>query len=519
MLKSSGAMSLATFISRILGMLRVMVYANFMGTSWVAGAFTLAFMIPNLFRRLLGEGALTAAFIPIFKDKEKNAGEAEMWRAANAVISGLLLSASVVVILVVIGISVALACLHLEQDKRLMLELLRVMFPYMLLVCLAAVLMGMLNSRGHFFIPALGATLLNVVMIGSVLWLAPRFGDKLEVQIFALAIGVLFAGLAQAGFQLPTLWKEGYRFQWVSPFGNDTVRSVMVKMIPGTVGVAAFQINILVAQGVAFGLDPSINSSFDYAIRLMELPQGMFGVALATFLLPTLSGLAAEKKYTEYSSTLNKGMEHLFFVNLPASILLVLLAEPVVRLLFEHGKFDAESTRQASLALMFLAPGLLAYSMVNILARAFFALGDTTTPMRISIFTLGINLLLTVTFVYSMKQAGMGLANTISSWINVWLLHRALKKKLSALDLAEFHRSVAPTALAAFVACASAYGVWWGWSRHFGHGTTLMRIGEVFAPLLTSIAIYWAVALPLKIESAREMLGMLKRRTQPKPGA
>ncbi len=512
-------MSAATFISRILGMVREMVYARFMGDSWVAGAFMLAFTIPNLFRRLLGEGALTAAFIPIFKDKEKNAGEKEMWRAANAVISGLVLASAVIVLLVLAGLTLTLKFGYFEKDTLLMLELLRVMFPYMLLVCLAAVFMAMLNARGHFFIPALGATLLNIVMIGAVFWLAPQFGEKLEVQIFALAIGVLIAGLAQAGFQLPTLWKEGYRFQWVSPFQNETVRAVVTRMIPGTVGVAAFQINVLVTQGIAFALDPTINASFGYAIRLMELPQGMFGIALATFLLPTLSGLAAEKKYDEFSGTLDKGMQHLLFVNLPASILLVLLAEPIVRLLFERGEFGPDSTQRATLALAFLAPGLVAYSMVNILARAFFALGDTKTPMKVSVFCLVMNLLLTVAFVFPMQQAGLGLANTISSWINVWLLHRALKKKLNALDLAEFHRSAGPTALAAFIACAAAYGVWWLWNARLGHTTNWLRIGEVFVPLLTSIVVYWTVALPMKIASAHEMIDLIRRKKKTGPVA
>lgn len=505
-------MAFATFISRILGMVREMIYARFMGDSIVAGAFLFAFSIPNLFRRLLGEGALTAAFIPIFKDKEKNAGEQEMWRAANAVISGLVLASAVVIVVVLAGLSITLALGDFEVKTRLILELLQVMFPYMMLVCLAAVFMAMLNARGHFFIPALGATLLNVVMIWSVLWLAPRFGQKLEVQIFALAFGVLLAGFAQAGFQLPTLYQEGYRFKCVSPFKNETVRAVVAKMIPGTVGVAAFQINVVMTQGIAYWMDPTINASFNYAIRLMELPQGMFGVALATFLLPTLSGLASEKKYGEFGSTLSKGMQHLLFVNLPASILLVLLAEPVVRLLFEHGKFGPDSTLRASLALMFLAPGLLAYSMVNILARAFFALGDTSTPMKISIFCLGANLLLTLTFIFPMQQAGLGLANTISSWINVWLLHQALKKKLSKLDLAEFHKSVGPTALAAFAASAAAFGVYFWWSGHMGHGTTWLRIGEVFGPLLVAIAVYWGIAIPLKISSAHEMLEMVKGR-------
>src|ERR1051325_2378606 len=211
MLKSSSAMALATLISRLLGMVRVMVYTRFMGDTWVAGAFVFAFTIPNLFRRLLGEGALTAAFIPIFKEKEKTHGEAEMWRASNAVISGLVIAASVIIAIVLIGISIALSVHQFTANTELMLRLLRVMFPYMLLVCLAAAFMGMLNTRGHFFIPAMGATMLNVVMISSVLWLAPKFShglpkkEALPHEIFALAIGVLAAGVAQAVFQLPTL--------------------------------------------------------------------------------------------------------------------------------------------------------------------------------------------------------------------------------------------------------------------------------------------------------------------------
>jgi len=220
MLKSSGSMAAATLTSRVLGMVREMVYARFMGDGWVAGAFQLAFMIPNLFRRLLGEGALTAAFIPIFKEKEKTHGEAEMWRTANVVISGLVVAACVIISLAMLGVSLALAAHQFEAQTELMLQLLRVMFPYMLLVCLAAAFMGMLNARGHFFIPAMGATMLNVVMIASVLWLAPKMGmsfpkaERLPHQIFALAFGVLAAGVAQAAFQLPTLWRDGFRYRW-----------------------------------------------------------------------------------------------------------------------------------------------------------------------------------------------------------------------------------------------------------------------------------------------------------------
>ena len=350
MLKSSGAMAGATLVSRLLGMVREMVYGYFMGTTWVASAFLLAFQIPNLFRRLLGEGALTAAFIPIFKEKEKIHGEDEMWRAANAVISALIVFTCVVVAVGVVAISGALLFGgHVENGATrftgktlLMLQLLRVMLPYLVLVCLAAAFMGMLNARGHFFIPAMGATMLNVVMIASVLLLAPRMGlefpkeQRLPHQIFALAIGVLAAGVAQAAFQLPTLARDGFRFRWVSPWRDETVQRVVKQMLPATIGVAAFQINVVLTQGLSYWVDDYVVASFQYAVRLMELPQGLFGISLATYLLPTLSGLATDKNYDGFRSELRQGIGYLIFTNLIASVLLIALAEPIFRLLFER---------------------------------------------------------------------------------------------------------------------------------------------------------------------------------------
>jgi putative peptidoglycan lipid II flippase len=513
MLKSSGAMAAATLLSRVLGMVREIVYAWFMGDSKVAGAFLFAFQIPNLFRRLLGEGALTAAFIPIFKEKEKIHGEVEMWRAANAVISGLVIAASAVIAVVMIGISLALAAHQFSEKTELILQLLRVMFPYMLLVCLAAAFMGMLNARGHFFIPAMGATMLNVVMIASVLWLAPRFGvelpkgERLPVQIFALAYGVLAAGVAQAAFQLPTLFRDGFRFHWVSPWKNETVRLVVTRMIPGTIGVAAFQINVTLVQIIAYWIDPQINASFNYAVRLMELPQGMFGISLATYLLTALSSLAIEKKYPEFRATLRQGIGSLLFVNLIAAILLVVLAEPIVRLLFEHGdKFTAASTARASFALVCLAPGLVAFSTVNVLARAFYALGDTKTPMKISVACLVLNMALAAALVVPLRQGGLGIANTATSICNVWLLSFALRKKLGQLEMDPVRKTFLPLAFAGTVAGAIAWFGWQFWENSIGHATIALKIGAVFVPAITAGLVYGMLALAFKIPAAKEML-------------
>ena len=512
MLKASGAMAAATLMSRILGMVRVMVYARFMGDDWVAGIFTYAFQIPNLFRRLLGEGALTAAFIPIFKEKEKNHGEVEMWKAANAVISGLVITASVIIALVMFGISLALAAHEFSEKTTLMLELLRVMFPYMLFVCLAAVLMGMLNARGHFFIPAMGATMLNVVMILSVLWLAPKFGvnlpeeKKLPAQIFALAYGVLVAGLAQAAFQAPSLWREGFRYRWVSPWKNETVHLVVTRMIPGTIGVASFQLNVFLVQSLAYHINPQINASFEYAVRLMELPQGMFGISLATFLLTSLSALAIDKNFPEFRTQLRQGIGSLLFANLIAATLLLVLAEPIIRLLFEHGeKFTVASTQRAAFALVCLAPGLVAFSTVNVLARAFYALGDTKTPMKKSLICIVLNFAMAVMLIGPLKQGGLGIANTATSVINVALLLFALRKKLGKLEMQSLRATLLPLLMAALVAGALAWLGWKFWEEQIGHKTIALKIGAVFVPAGIAGMIYWLTALACKIPAAKEM--------------
>ena len=637
MLKSSGALAAATMTSRLLGMVREIVYARFMGDGWVAGAFMLAFMVPNLFRRLLGEGALTAAFIPIFKEKEKLAGEKEMWRASNAVISSLVLVVSAIVVLGMAGISVALLVGHfgsspllaigdlkrpvdlaarLQSDANptsqpvsqflwtqfspdaktllartdlatrelksalatelnrilqntvlhdasrfaglplsegakqllaknpagvelsrlnrllleetypkeilplgleghgqthLMLRLLRTMFPYVLLVCVAAILMGMCNARGHFFMPALGATMLNVVMISSVLFLAPRMGVKLQDQIFALAIGVLFAGIAQAAFQLPVLRSEGFRYRWVTPWRDETVHRVARQMLPGIVGVAAYQINVLTTQGIAFWLEAPgapIVASFNYAVRLMELPEGVFGLSLATYLLPTLSGYAAEKNYEKFRATLKQGLGYLVFINLLASLLLIILGEPMIRLLFERGRFDTDATLRASQALAFLAPGLVAFSMVNILARAFFALGDTKTPMKISVVCLSLNVLLSAGLIFHFRLRGLGMANTLSACVNVTLLIYGLRRVMPKLEFSELRRLVPALVGAAVLAGATAWGTLWLWEKHLGHTSMVLKLGAVFAPALAATLVYFTVCWWCKIPSVHEVLNI-----------
>lgn len=512
MLKSSGAMGAATMTSRILGMVREMVYASFMGDSAVASAFKVAFQIPNLFRRLLGEGALTAAFIPIFKTQEAQAGEAAAWNCANAVLSGLLVAAGAIVAVVLLGLSLALQFIEMGPDTWLMLSLLRIMFPYMLLVCVAAVLIGMANSRGYFFIPAMSATMLNVVAIASVLVAAPMMGETLSEQIYALAYAILVAGVAQSSFVAPLLHRQGFRFRWVKPWGNPIVKEVIRKMIPGTLGVAAFQINVLLISCFSFFVADYIVASFDYAVRLMELPQGVFGISLATWMLPALSGMAGRKQYDEFRSTLTEGLGYLAFVNALAAVLLVVLAEPIVRLLFERGAFGAVATHRSALALMCLAPGLVFFSSVNILARAFFALGDTKTPAKISILCLGVNLLLSLILVFRFKQAGLGVANSLTSFLNMVLLAMALRRKLSKLTYAPLLKMGAKLFLLAAVAGVAAWGGLGVWRNYIGNANLFAKIGEVFAPALLAGICYLLGAYALRLPQVMKFVESVRAR-------
>jgi putative peptidoglycan lipid II flippase len=331
----------------------------------------------------------------------------------------------------------------------------------------------------------------------------------LETKIFAVAIGVLAAGVAQAIFQWPNLRREGFRYRWVSPWKNETVREVVLKMVPGMMGVAAFQLNVLLTNSVAYHVDDHIVASFDYAVRLMELPQGIFGISLATYLLPTLTGLAADKKFPEFRTTLGQGLSHLAFLNLIASVLLVILAEPMVRLIYEHGKFTPASTQRAALALSCLAPGLIAFSMVNILARGFYALGDMQTPMKISIVCLALNLVFALLVVWPLRQAGLGLANSLSAVFNVALLFYALRRKLKFLELGELRRSIAPLLLAAALAGITAWLAKFYWEKNIGHETLFGKFGAVFVPMSLATLIYFSLAIGMKVPSAREIFNLV----------
>ena len=334
----------------------------------------------------------------------------------------------------------------------------------------------------------------------------------LERQIFALAYGVLVAGVAQAAYQLPTLYRTGFRYRWVTPWRNESVRAVARKMIPGTVGVAAFQINMLVTQGVAFLINPEIIASFNYAVRLMEFPQGVVGVSLFTFLLPTLSGLAAEKRFDDFKATLTQGLGYLIYINAFAATMAFVLAEPIVRLILERGAFDPLATQRTALPLACLAPGLIAFSCVGSLTRAFYALGEVKAPVRLSILCLGLNLVFALVLIYPFEQAGLAAANTLSAICQVALLVRALRRQVNGLDLRRLRRESGWVALAVVISGAVAWSVLAWWETWFGAGSIATRLGAVFVPMLAAGVVYGGVTWRMPLAPAREIAGILREK-------
>jgi putative peptidoglycan lipid II flippase len=270
--------------------------------------------------------------------------------------------------------------------------------------------------------------------------------------------------------------------------------------------VAAFQINVALVQTVALFVGTGIVSSFNGAVRLMELPQGMFGISLATFLLPTLAGLAADENYPEFRATLRHGLSTVIFLNLIASVLLVTLAEPIVRLLFERGAFTGGSTVRVAYALTCLAPGLVMFSTVNILARAFYALGDIKTPMKISIVCLAVNFAVTCALLKPLREGGPGIVNTLTSCLNMGLLLFALRKKLGKLELESLRKNLPTLALMTIFAGLVAWESWRWWESSIGHGNMALKIGAVFVPAGIAGLAYWLAALAFKIPAAKEMM-------------
>ena len=450
--RNVGQVSAATFLSRVLGLVRDQVFAAWFGATTAADAFNMAFRVPNLVRDLFAEGAMSASFVPTFTAWREQHGDEAAWALGRQLMSTLL---AVLVALCALGWIFAPQILALMAGGfssvtgklELTVTLSRIMLPFLPAVALAAAAMGMLNARGVFFLPALAPALLNVGMIVFALALMPVYRAMGEPAIIAMALGVVFGGVIQFVCQLPALHRLGFRMRFEIPTWHPGVRRVALLMLPATVGLAATQLNIFVSQAIAAGFREGSVSWLQYAFRLMQLPIGLFGVAVATVSLPALSRAAARKDLLELRSTLSESVRLVFLLTVPSAVLLAVMAQPVIALLFQHGRFHAVDTVATAGALVMYCVGLPAFAAVGIFARAFYALGDTRTPVRATFVAVGVNLALNLLFAgplvgMGLAHRGLALATSATSFVNLLQLSWLLRRRVGLIEGGRMLRSL-----------------------------------------------------------------------------
>lgn len=439
--KSAGTVGLAVMTSRLLGVVRDQVMAGLFGTGMAQDAFNIASRIPNLVRDLFAEGAMSAAFVPTFTRHLQLHGKEAAWRLGNLVLNALIV---ITAVLVVAGMFLAEPILLLlpedfagpdgAQRLSLTVSLARVIMPFLTLVAVAVALGGMLNALRRFFIPALSPAVFNVGVLFSAVAIVPFCGDLGWHPIFGIAVGTLIGGLGQILIQIPLLHREGFRYKPILSFRDPGMREILLLMGPGTLGLAAAQVNLLVNTYLAYGEGEGAVSALSFAFRLMYLPIGLFGVSVATATLPEVARHAATGAIGEMRRTLSSSLRMMLMLSVPATIGLMALSSPIVEFLFERGAFDSASTRATALALLCYAPGLIGYSAVKIASPTFYAMHDARTPVLVSLATIVINVVLNVTLVRVMSFQGLALGTAIAALFNAGMLLFLLSRRTGGLE-------------------------------------------------------------------------------------
>ena len=442
-LEAAGVMGFATLLSRLMGLIREQIFAFLFGAGNLTDAYNVAFRIPNLLRDLFAEGAMSASLVPTFTDTRVKEGDRHGWRVAGLVFRSLFL---IVSLLAIFGIIFAPQLVNLYASAfklvpgkfELTVHLTRIMFPYFPLVALAAAFMGILNACGIFFLPAFASALFNIASVISGLALAEYFlahpHYKIE-PIVGMALGVVIGGAVQAFCQLPSLYRQGYRWQkkiFSDPPGwkDPRLRRMVWLMVPGTIGLAATQINILTNTILATSQGPGAVSWLNYAFRLMQFPIGVFGVSLASATLSRVSFLNAKQDFRGMSQTIAHSLKSVFAVNLPASVGLAVLSYPIIEMIFQYGHFYTEDTRATAHALVMYTIGLTAYSSVKVLVPICYALGNTRLPVISSLLAVILTIVLNVLMVKPFGFWGLALGTSLAAIFNAAFLVASVKKLL-----------------------------------------------------------------------------------------
>jgi putative peptidoglycan lipid II flippase len=507
---------IATLTSRILGLVRETVLAALFGAGNDMDAYLVAFRIPNLTRDLFAEGAMSSAFVPTFTHELTRAGKPTAWRLASNVMTTVLVGTTVVA---AAGMLFARPLVEAYAGDfaavpgkiELTVTLARVMLPFLVLVSAAAVMMGMLNSLHHYFVPSLSPAMFNVASIVCAIALVPLMPALGLPRVLALAIGVLIGGIGQVLVQWPSLSAEGFRYRPMLHLREPGLVRVLVLMGPGTLGLAATQVNLFVNTQLATSQGTGAVSWLNYAFRLMYLPIGLFGVSIATAVLPQAARRAALGDIAALRDTVTRGLALMLAVNIPAMFGLIVLSEPIVRLLFEHGRFVHADTVATAYALRLYAAGLVGYSMVRILSPVFYAIGRSRVPVVVSVVSIAVNLSLNLLLVRAMGVGGLALGTSIAALLNAVVLLALMRNELGRIGAGYLSRTIARTAVAATMMAMTAYAV-----EHvlFHGGGHLIDAVRLLASIGAGIGVLVIAARLLRIAEFDEAIAMLRERAQ-----
>lgn len=541
--KSAGIVSIAVMFSRVLGLVREMVFASVFGAGFLADAFQAAFKISNTLRDLFAEGALSAAFVKVFTDYQVKRTEEEAWRLASMVLNAL---AVVLCVVVVIGIFISPYLITLlakdfsPEKAALATTLTQIMFPFILLVALAAVAMGVLNTKGRFGVPASASTAFNVFSIifglGFAYWLSggqmagsPQNVNSLppvfaQWAIIGMAFGVLVGGAAQFLIQIPSLLKVGFRFSPILSFTDPGVLQVAKLMAPAILGVSAVQIKVFIDVFLLSSIEGG-NSWLPYAFRLMQFPIGVFGVAVGTASIPMLSRLAAENKFDEFRSTLSSSIRLIFLLTLPSACGLIVLSTPIIRLIYERGLFTQISTEMTAFALIGYSIGLTGYAAVKVLSPSFYALDDVKTPMFVSLCSVVIypfagyflmqffsQFHVTPDTPKGLAHVGLTVATSLVALTSFSLLTFLMRRRIKRIEGREILSSLFRIALASAIMSAFCYFSYYFLHQQFGGGGLLAKLIEAFVPIGLGGIIFIISAKLLHIDEVNKIYNALTRK-------
>lgn len=513
-------MGIAVFLSRILGLVREQVFAAMFGASHATDAYQIAFRIPNLLRDLFAEGAMSAALVPTFIEVQKEKGADRGWQVATRVFVVLF---GVVSVLAVLGMLFAEPIISFYAGAyrsvpgkfELTVSMTRIMMPFFPLVALAAAFMAILNACGKFFMPSFASAMFNAVSIITGVLLA-TFSFQLGIEpIEGMAYGVIAGGFIQALIQWPILLKQGYRPRWNSPEAipvarDEALRKMMLLMIPGTVGLAATQVNILVNSVFATSVGAGAVSWLNYAFRLMQFPIGIFGVSLASATLPAFSRCWTENQHQQAADSLLKTLKRVFAINFPASAGLAFLGAPIIALIFEHGRFTPEDTLATAKALSAYALGLTAYSVVKVLVPICYAIGETRLAVYSSLFSVITNLVFNLIFVNRLGFMGLALGTSLTAILNAILLWVLINRKLAHHEVQSKTRELLMSMSVYAAVALTMGGAVWGVDHLIA--TKTFALFRVILGVGVGVGTYFSLSFFLNLEESLDLIRMIKRR-------